>query len=532
MQSSLIVLLPPIIVIIASMALRKIIPAFLLGIATAALIATSGNIIQSAQLAISRIWCSSGLSDATSISSFFSSWSLLIFAFLCCLGILITLLTKTGAAFVYTRLLKKYVHSKRSAESASLLLSTLFFIDDYFSALTVGTIMRPLARAHCVNPEKLAFLVTAMASPISILSPISSWVGEIVLQLKQTGIGPESCAQVVGDPYYVFLATIPFIIYPIVLIFATWYIVLRCISFGSMKKCEQNQHSYQDVFGNQTIHPRSTLFDFILPIGTLIGGVLTGFMYTGGYWLLGGTQPFFEALKNCQVHQGLFFGGALSVIVSFVYFLATGKIKIKDILPISREGIMLMLPSIGMLICAWSLGKMLRMDLNTGTYIAQMFTNFMNITMFPLICFIFSGITAVLIGSAWATIGLMFPIVIQMLQQMLALPQGTPAWDIALLGVVLGATLSGCVLGTHISPMADNPIMSAASSGAIHIDHLKTMFWYLIPVTIVTAIAYILLGFLVPILGLWPALAISLPISLISCIILLEISHKRACIKN
>ena len=145
--------------------------------------------------------------------------------------------SKTGAADAYAAIARKHVHSKKQAESASLILSCLFFIDDYFSALTVGSVMRPLARHYGVHPVKLAFLTTAMATPLAILSPISSWVGEIMLQLKLVGIGPAGTTTVlVADPYLVLIHSYAYAFYPIMLIIGTWYIVLRSLSYGPMQK--------------------------------------------------------------------------------------------------------------------------------------------------------------------------------------------------------------------------------------------------------------------------------------------------------
>ena len=130
------------------------------------------------------------------------------------------MLSKTGAAEAYVTIARRHVHSKKQAESASLILSSFFFIDNYFSALTVGSVMRPLARQYGVHPVKLAFLTTAMATPLAILSPISSWVGEIVLQLKAIGIGPASPATIIdADPYMVFIKTIAYGFYPYFLLY-------------------------------------------------------------------------------------------------------------------------------------------------------------------------------------------------------------------------------------------------------------------------------------------------------------------------
>ena len=188
MNSSLLVITPPLLVIACVLATRRMIMSFMIGIVWAALIATQANIMQTITLIAQRFLASAGISQLTSWQGIVNNWNLSIFIFLCSLGALITILQSTGAATAFGTFIKRFVHTRKSAEIASLMLSFFFFIDDYFSALTVGSIMRPIAAVHGLSPVKLAFLVTAMASPITILAPISSSVGEIILQLKQAGI--------------------------------------------------------------------------------------------------------------------------------------------------------------------------------------------------------------------------------------------------------------------------------------------------------------------------------------------------------
>jgi hypothetical protein len=49
-------------------------------------------------------------------------------------------------------------------------------------------------------------------------------------------------------------------------------------------------------------------------------------------------------------------------------------------------------------------------------------------------------------------------------------------------------------MGTHMSLLSDNPILSATSTGAAHFEHVRTMTWYILPVAVSTAAAYVVLG--------------------------------------
>ncbi len=516
------VLLPPLLVIASVLLTRRMIVSFLLGIFVSALLVTKGDILSSLKLSVDKLWTNSGLGHFRSFSTFINSWNLLIFLFLIMLGILIVLLSQTGAAQAYISVVQKRVKNKKEVEIASLILSLFFFIDDYFSALTVGSVMRPLAQRYNLHPVKLAFLTTAMATPIVILSPISSWVGEIILQLKQVGIGPAGPKTVIdADPYMIFVSAIPFTTYAILLILSTWYIVLRGISFGPMRKYDESHLKEEPLKETKA----TSLTGFILPLVTLIIGVFFMLLYTGDYTLFGGSNNFLAAVKEASVHQALFTGGLLSLIISSIYFLAQKSLSIKQLPSIAYEGFMLMFPSLIVLICAWSLGSILKNDLQTGNYVASLVVSFINLEFFPVICFLIAALISWMIGSAWATIGLMFPIVIGMLQKLLGLSYNTPLSDVSLIIPIVGATLSGCIIGTQLSVIADNPIMSSASTGADHIEHIKTMAWYIIPIGFSAALAFMVMGLSIPFLGLYGSLCISMITGIVSSLTILELGN-------
>ena len=60
-----------------------------------------------------------------------------------------------------------------------LRLVVLFFVDDYFNCLTVGSVMRPVTDKHNVSRAKLAYLIDATAAPVCIIAPISSWAAAV-----------------------------------------------------------------------------------------------------------------------------------------------------------------------------------------------------------------------------------------------------------------------------------------------------------------------------------------------------------------
>lgn len=524
-MNSWIVIFPPLLVIFTALLTRRMNLAFLVGIIFGALIATNYQIYASIKLIFERVGTSSGLTQIISLKSIISSWSLLIFLFLICIGILIQLLSQTGSAKTYVESIIGKIHSKRSAELTSLTLSSLLFIDDYFSALTVGSVMRPLAQGFQIPILKIAFLTTVMAAPMAILSPVSSWVGEIILQIKQVGISSETGNIILADPFYVFIKTIPFIVYALLAILTGWYIVLREISYGPIGKLEQKINESFDKLKTYDKLNFGCLFNFVFPIILLIATIFIGLLFTGNYFLFGGTNGLSDALKNCSVNQALGLGGLLTVIISFAFYLICNKLTFSSAKKCMFDGIKLMFPSIVMLTLAWSLGAILKNDLHTGSYIAEFFKSTMKLSLLPLISFIFAGFITWMIGSSWATIGLMLPIVIDILKTVQHFHINSTLEMVPMLFPLLGATLSGAVMGSHISLLSDNPIMTSASTGADHFEHIKTMSWYIAPAIITTGWAYALIGITIDSCGIFCSYLIGFISAFILTIVFLELAH-------
>ena len=88
-----------------------------------------------------------------------------ILIFLVMLGILVALITKSGASRAYGKWALKAIKSKRQAMFATSLLGTVIFVDDYFNCLTVGTVMKPITDKYKITRAKLAYVIDATAAP-------------------------------------------------------------------------------------------------------------------------------------------------------------------------------------------------------------------------------------------------------------------------------------------------------------------------------------------------------------------------------
>ena len=101
--------------------------------------------------------------------------ALYVFGFLILLGILTQLMQCSGGMNAFVHWARERVKSARGSEFVAFIAGIIIFIDDYFNALSVGQIARPLNDANHSTRERLAYIIDSTSAPICILMPISSW---------------------------------------------------------------------------------------------------------------------------------------------------------------------------------------------------------------------------------------------------------------------------------------------------------------------------------------------------------------------
>lgn len=523
MAYSWLVLIPPLIVLTLSLLFRQVVPALIVGIISGTFIASFLTGKSPIAIAASYLWAQVELDTVC------------IFFFLLFLGTLIALMNTTGGTRAYAHTLQNRLKNKKSTETASILLSFCFLIDDFFSALTVGSIMRPLTDKFQIPRAKLAFLLDAMAAPLVVLVPISSWIATLTSQFEKAGISLQIHEKpiILADPFVSYLKVIPFILYSFISIVATIFIVQTRISFGPMAEQEQEAERSGNLFGGKSpikthieqIEPRQgSLLDFLIPLFSLIISTFCLLLYFGNFYLFGGTAGFTQAMLESNIFLALCFGSLLALVVSLSYTLVKQQISFSDLLPLAKAGYDIMGSAIIILFFAWTFSTLLKNDLHTGAYMAQLLTGTMSPIFLPAAFFVVSTITSIATGSSWGTIAVMVPLAIPMLTSLIHTPLPASPEHIPLLFPLLGAVLAGAIAGDQISPIASTTLMSSSSSGCYHTDHVYTQFIYALPVLFASLVAFIFAGYMIHAqISLWTTALASLGIGINLCIVFLLI---------
>ncbi len=537
MMNSWLVVVPPILVIVLASITRRMIFSLILGIISAALIANDFLLMPSISFIGTRFWEKTELSMLASWSVFWAdSITPFICAFLIVLGILITMIQYSGAAYAYGNVVMKKIKTARSAESSSLLLSTLFFIDDYFGCLMVGAVMQPITDRFRIPRVKLAMIACAVAAPFALLVPLSSWVAYIVGQLRSTGVSSLAAGStiIIAEPLHLYVKIIPFMLYEVLIIASLWYLVLRRVSYGVIDNQEEIAQQTGNLFGGKPSVVRNTvqipaermqsaqLIDFILPLAMLFVSVIAWILYTGGWWVLGGENTLFGAVQKSNTSACLFVGVFFTIVVTGVLFLFNKKLTWAEMPMIIKEGSLMFGRSITMLLLIWTLSSILSKDLKTGQYLASHMMGYMSVALLPVMFFIMTATISVLMATAWGTVGMVVPLGLGMIPSFFHVVTPCHLGDVPFILPVLGAIISGAILGNHVSPIADIMLMSATSAGAYHMDLVKSQMSFAIPTFISSAVGFMAVGLLMEHYGIWVSAVAALAIGFICNVFILQ----------
>ena len=280
MYALILSLLPAITVLIVALIIKRLNYALLLGLCVAAIIVTKTVSVATITFLMARLWAQLTVPDA-----------LYLYGFLLVLGVLITVIEHSGGTAAFSRLLTRRLTDARSTETSIVALSSSLFIDDYLSMLTTGNIMRPIIKNYAIAPEKLAWIIHALSSPLVIIAPLSTWIAMTTSQLEQAGIRCLNCpaTTIIDDAYFLFLNTIPFILYSFLTMIILLLIIRLKISYGPMHAKEQaaallkpepvTVHADQQVQGSA--------LNLLLPIAILITSFIVGILWDGHFFATG-----------------------------------------------------------------------------------------------------------------------------------------------------------------------------------------------------------------------------------------------------
>ncbi|WP_302637514.1 Na+/H+ antiporter NhaC family protein, partial [Clostridium sp. CAG:221] len=221
------------------------------------------------------------------------------------IGGVINLVAKMGGAKAIAEALAKKAKTAKSAQLITWFLGICVFFDDYANSLIVGPIMRPVADKMKISRERLAFIIDATAAPIAGLAIISTWIG---LEVSLISEGFESIG-VEASGFGVFLQTIPYRFYNILILAFIVITIITLREFGPMRKAEISARKLKDLTNEEIavtsshmdeLEPKEgvklSIWNAIVPIGALIISAIVAFYYSGYSSIMAGDDIAIKAI--------------------------------------------------------------------------------------------------------------------------------------------------------------------------------------------------------------------------------------------
>jgi len=497
--------LPPLLAIIVALAFRQVVPALFLGVVVGAW-SLNG-------FTATGLW--SGLLEAFQgfvLQSLMDEGHAAIILFTFMIGGMVGIVSKSGGMHGVVNLIVRWANTPARGQIATWLLGLVIFFDDYANSLILGNSMRPVTDRLRVSREKLSFIVDATSAPVASLALVTTWIGFEVGLINEALQGIPALSM---SGYSVFLETIPYRFYPILMLFFVALVAIRGRDFGPMWAAENRARTTGKVLGDDakvdvaasggaeiappTGKPQRAI-NAILPVLVLVGGVIGGLFATGE----GNTLR--EIIGSADSYKALMWASLLAVLTAAALAVGQRILTLEQTADAWYAGLRAMLFAMIILVLAWALAATTE-QLHTGDFLGSALAGALAPGLMPVVVFVIAAILSFATGTSWGTMGILMPLVVPVTWSVLGAEGIADADHYFLLYGAVSCVLAGAVLGDHCSPISDTTVLSSMASGSDHIAHVRTQLPYALAVGAIGLLLGTLpTGFGVP---AWVALLVS-----------------------
>lgn len=478
MEPSLLSLLPPLAAIALALTTKSVVPSLFLGIWLGATMIAGWN-------PFVGIYTTFNDYVIPSVGDPGNATILIYCAFF---GGLISILQRSGGAHAVATALSSRVRSARGAQTSTMGFGLLIFFEDYFNALTVGNVMRPLTDRFRISREKLAYIVDSTSAPVCLLGPVSTWVvfamGLIGSQYSELGIS--------GSTYVAYLSTIPFNFYAIAAIAMVGIVAVTRVEYGPMRGAEHRARTTGAVLGPRANPPSASeitaaepdegvvprIRNIAVPILVLVLVAPVLFLVTGGY----PDNDLLTAIGESEGGLSILIAAFSAGVVALGMGLADRTFTFEGATSAYIDGVKGMSLVYVILTLAWSIGSVTE-AVGAAEYVVGVVEAADVVQFVFFLVFVVSAFVAFTTGTSYGTFAIMLPIAIPLAASLeLSLAAAT------------AAVFSGGIFGDHCSPISDTTVLSSAGSSCDHVDHVNSQLPYAITGAVAAGLAFLVLG--------------------------------------
>lgn len=393
-------------------------------------------------------------------------FALILVVYLWCLGGLIGIWTRTGAAELFADWLgRRLVRGRRSAMFCAWLTGCVFFQGGTISTILTGTTIRPLTDKHRVSHEELSYIVDSTASPIASLLAFNAWPLYIAgcVAGSVPALFPDQSAGLMF-----FWKALPFNFYSILSVLGTLLLsfeIAPCVGKQMREAIRRvKETNLLDRPGSRPLASaelmtirvpegyRPHLADFVVPLAVLVGLTVGPVAWHFGSgregkppnWI---AEAFGLALLSAM-GLALLRGMKLTTVIEGFVDGCKG---------VTLGGIILAL--------AVTMGAVTK-NLGAGAYVVEVAKGHIPPVLLPLLLQALCMLIAFSTGTSWGTYAIVFPL-------SMPLAYGL-SQDPTYVALCFGAVVGGSVYGDQCSPISDTCVLSAVACGADLMDHVQT----------------------------------------------------------
>jgi Na+/H+ antiporter NhaC len=392
------------------------------------------------------------------------------------IGVLFQAFKFSGVLVALPERLRHRGDSRRRVELTAWGMGFLI-VDDYFSPLMTGAVVRPMAdRAH-IPREKLAFILDATTASVCILVPFTAW-GAYMASLIAAQGGPILSIEMGLET---FIQAIPYNFYPMGILAFTLLICAGVLpDFGPMRRAEirvretgalvrpgANPLTDTEIDWDAPTENTSVFWELAVPV-LMVVGIGAGSLIT---------------LGSVKIVEAFLAGVVVSLLVLSLRRKLTGAAQLATLI---FEGAQSVMPALLIVALAYSLNAV-ALQLGVGGAIVQVFAEELSVSWLVPLTFLVTAAISFATGTSWGAFAVMMPVALPVA---FAYSDGTIA---PLVLQTIAAVAGGGIFGDHASPVSDTTVLASLGAGSDHMDHVLTQLPYAILIALLTTGLYILL---------------------------------------
>jgi Na+/H+ antiporter NhaC len=325
---------------------------------------------------------------------------------------------------------------------------------------------------------------------------ISTWIGYELSLIKDSyaGLG------ITVAPYDVFLSSLPFRFYEILMLLFVVLIAFTGRDFGPMWHAEHRARTTGKLLDDDARPIAANIkmeqvylgdkeakaYNALIPIVLLIVSSLIALWYNGGGPNLGYSfDAIRQAFSNADSSIAILWATVFTAIVTVLMAVGQRILSLQETMDAFTEGAASMVPALMILTLAWTISGVIT-DVGTAQFLVGVLSEHLPVFAVAPLVFLVASLVSFATGTSWGTMAIVMPLAIPLAYSV------SPS----ITTLVVGSVLGGAIFGDHCSPISDTTIMASMSSSCDHIAHIKTQLPYALAVQVICLILYVLGGFI------------------------------------